>query len=96
LSKRLLFLAVAVSFLVGSALVLVLSLSTPPLGPKREVAHILTMPDLALGTEALCIRHRSHSVLSDAFGLGPSLLSFFPSDFIYSPAPYTHALQEIR
>ncbi len=56
----------------------------------------MTLPDLALSTEALFIRHRSHSVLSDAFGLGPSLLPFFPSDFTYAPAPFTHALQEIR
>ena len=96
MSKRLLFLAVAASFLVGSALILALFLPTPPLGPKKEVVRVLTLPDLALSTEALFIRHRSHSVLSDAFGLGPSLLPFFPSDFTYAPAPFTHALQEIR
>ena len=56
----------------------------------------MTLPDLGLSTEALFIRHRSHSVLSDAFGLGPSLFPFFPSDFTYAPPPFAHALQEIR
>ncbi len=68
----------------------------PPLEPKIAAVRLISLPDLAVSTEAHFIRHRSVSDLADIFGLGPALLPYFPSDFVYAPAPYTRALQEIR
>lgn len=64
---------------------------------KKSVAvKLLTMPDLSISTEAHFIRHRSITDLYEVFGLGPSLLPYFPSDFIYSPPKYLNAKQEIK
>ncbi len=63
---------------------------------KREVVKIITLPDLALSTEAHCIRHRSITTLYEVFGFGPALLPYFPSEFVYAPPPYLHADQEMR
>jgi len=43
------------------------------------------MPDLALSTEAHFIRHRSLTDMVEVFGLGSSLLPYFPSTFVYAP-----------
>jgi len=64
--------------------------------PKREAVKLLSLPDLSICNEALFIRYRSLSEVGDIFGISPSLPPYFPSDFTYAPAPYTHALQEIR
>ncbi len=63
---------------------------------KRAVVRLLGLPDLAMSTEAHAIRHRSLSNLFDVFGYGPSLLPYFPSDFIYAPPPYLDAKDRIR
>ena len=63
---------------------------------RQKVTALLTMPDAALSTEAHFIRHRSVSVLFDVFGLGPALLPYFPSDYIYAPPPYMRSKEEIR
>jgi len=63
---------------------------------KRAAVALLTMPDIALSTEAHFIRHRSLSDLCEVFGLGPALLPYFPSDFIYAPPPYLRSKGEIR
>ena len=63
---------------------------------KKEAVKTILMPDLAISTEAHFIRHRSITDIFEVFGLGPSLLPYFPSDFIYSPPPYLNANQEIK
>ncbi|BCD61683.1 hypothetical protein NitYY0826_C0544 [Nitratiruptor sp. YY08-26] len=63
---------------------------------KRAVVHLLQLPDLAMSTEAHCIRHRSLTNLFEVFGYGPSLLPYFPSTFIYAPPPYLNAKDQIQ
>jgi len=58
---------------------------------KQEIVKILKMPDLAISTEAHYIRNRSITDLFEVFGLGPSLLPYFPSEYIYTPPPYLNA-----
>lgn len=58
---------------------------------KKEAVAILKMPDLATSTEAHFIRHRSVSDLFEVFGMGPSLLPYFPSDYTYAPPSYLNA-----
>lgn len=51
---------------------------------KNILVSITNLPDLALSTEAMYIRHRS---LSDVFSLfkdSPSLLEYFPTSFVYN------------
>ena len=55
---------------------------------KKRVVLVLTMPDLSLCSDAFYIRHRSLSIVGDSFSLSPSLLAYFPSDFIYMPPKY--------
>jgi len=73
-----------------------LTRTAPPTDPKLQAVRLITLPDIALSTEAHFIRHRSMTELYEIFGLGPSLLPYFPSDFVYAPAPYTKAKGEIR
>ncbi len=77
---------------IGSAL------ATPKeaLLPKKEVVGLIGLPDMALSTEAHYIRHRSLSDLCEVFGLGPALLPYFPSDYIYAPPSYLRSQGEIR
>ncbi|WP_281951276.1 hypothetical protein [Nitrosophilus kaiyonis] len=63
---------------------------------KKESVKVITMPDLAISTEAHFIRHRSITDLFEVFGLGPSLLPYFPSEFIYHPPKYLNAKEEIK
>ena len=53
---------------------------------KKRTVKLLTMPDLALCNEAFYIRDRSLASVGDAFSISPSLLSYFPSDFVYNHA----------
>jgi len=52
---------------------------------KKKTVKLLTMPDLAVCSGAYYIRHRSLASVGDAFSVSPSLLAYFPSDFVYSP-----------
>jgi len=55
---------------------------------KKRVVAVLTMPDFSLCSDAFYIRHRSLSSFGDSFFLSPSLLAYFPSDFVYMPPKY--------
>jgi len=72
------------------------SIGITSLNAKREAVKVLQLPDLSLSNEAQYIRFRSVCNLFDVFGLGPSLLPYFPSDFVYSPPPYLNANGEIK
>jgi len=64
-------------------------------GIKQPPSLPLTS-DLSLSTESHFIRHRSQTDLVEVFGMGPGLLPYFPSDFVYAPPPYLNAKDEIR
>ncbi|NPA03370.1 MAG: hypothetical protein GXO61_00750 [Epsilonproteobacteria bacterium] len=87
---------IRVLYLILLGLVVVLGFKTPPLQPKKRAVALITLPDLAISTEAHFIRHRTLSTLFDVFGISPSLPPYFPSDFVYAPPPYLRANGEIR
>ena len=47
------------------------------------VTHV-SLPDLAISTEAMYIRHRSLADIFSYFKESPSLLEYFPSTFVYN------------
>ncbi|XOB61508.1 hypothetical protein ACMC56_13010 [Campylobacterota bacterium DY0563] len=57
---------------------------------KNSLVSVLKLPDLAISTEAMYIRHRT---LSDTFNIlkeDPQLKEYFPTTFVYS---YSHILK---
>ncbi|MBK8944233.1 MAG: hypothetical protein IPM32_03080 [Ignavibacteriae bacterium] len=51
---------------------------------KRKSVNLVQLPDLALSTEAIWIRHRS---ITNIFSIVPddgNLLEYYPSSFIYN------------
>lgn len=60
------------------------SINKVSLEDKRTLLKITGLPDLAISTEAMYIRHRT---LSDTFSIlkeSPELREYFPSTFVYS------------
>lgn len=60
------------------------SLSLEDIKDKNILVSSLELPDLAISTEAMFIRHRS---LSDTFAIfkeDPQLKEYFPTTFVYS------------
>ncbi len=52
--------------------------------------------DTAISTEAHFIRHKSITDLSEVFGLGPGLLPYFPSDYVWGIPSYLDAHEEMQ
>jgi len=88
LSKNIKYLSLFVVILVGFGVGEYFYFSKQSLDfkVKREVTKLLTMPDLAICGEAFYIRHRSLASVGDSFSVSPSLLAYFPSDFVYYTA----------
>jgi len=66
------------------------SLKTKDIIDKNSLVSVLELPDLAISTEAMYIRHRT---LSDTFNIlkeDPQLKEYFPTTFVYS---YSHILK---
>jgi len=60
------------------------SIDPKQLNEKKAFLKVTALPDLAISTEAMYIRHRT---LSDTFSLlkeSPELREYFPSTFTYS------------
>ena len=86
-----------VKFLVAITLALFAIAGWSVASMKRVGYHgYVFMTDTALSTEAHFIRHRSLTDLYEVFGLGPGLLPYFASDYLYAPPPYLNACQEMR
>ena len=81
-------------FLAGEGIII--SKKITDIKAKKESVKLISMPDLSISTEAHFIRHRSLTDMFEVFGLGPSLLPYFPSEYIYSPPPYLNAKEEIK
>lgn len=60
------------------------SLSTKDIEDKNILVSSLGLPDLAISTEAMYIRHRSLSDTFSIFKEGPELIEYFPTTFVYS------------
>ncbi|WP_320034758.1 hypothetical protein [Halarcobacter sp.] len=66
------------------------TLNNKDIKDKNSLVSILELPDLAISTEAMYIRHRT---LSDTFNIlkeDPQLKEYFPTTFVYS---YSHILK---
>ncbi len=61
------------------------SLSKNSINLKNDLVKIVGLPDLAISTEATYIRGRSLTSTFSIFRDDPSLLTYFPSTFIFSP-----------
>lgn len=51
---------------------------------KNILVKSIQLPDLAISTEAMYIRHRSLSDIFSLFKDSPSLLEYFPTSFVYN------------
>ena len=51
---------------------------------KNILIETHALPDLAISTEAMYIRHRSLSDIFSLFKESPSLLEYFPTSFVYN------------
>ena len=51
---------------------------------KHKVVSIIGLPDLALASEAVWIRHRSIKNVFSIFPEDGSLLDYYPSSFVYN------------
>ena len=71
--------------IIGVFEIIYLSQKKIDLDTKIKTVKLLSMPDLAVCNEAFYIRHRSLASVADSFSVSPSLLAYFPSDFVYSP-----------
>ncbi len=60
------------------------TLSKKDIEDKNILVSSLGLPDLAISTEAMYIRHRSLSDTFSIFKEGPELKEYFPSNFVYS------------
>ena len=60
------------------------TLSKKDIEDKNILVSSLGLPDLAISTEAMYIRHRSLSDTFSIFKEGPELKEYFPSTFVYS------------
>lgn len=54
---------------------------------KNIFVKSIGLPDLAISTEAMYIRHRSLSTVFSIFKDDPLLKEYFPSTFIIAPSP---------
>ncbi len=66
------------------------SLSKKDIEDKNILVNSLGLPDLAISTEAMYIRHRSLSDIFSIFKESPELKEYFPTTFIYS---HSHILK---
>jgi len=60
------------------------SLDENTLKKKEAFISMIGLPDLAISTEAMFIRHRSLSSVFAIFSESPELTEYFPSTFTYS------------
>ncbi len=51
---------------------------------KQKVVSIIGLPDLALSTEAVWLRHRSIGNVFSVFPDDGSLLDYYPASFVYT------------
>lgn len=51
---------------------------------KKILVSVLQLPDLAISTEAMFIRHRTLNDTFATFKEGPELKEYFPTTYIYS------------
>ena len=71
--------AIELSYLSNSK-----TLSKRDIEDKNILVSSLGLPDLAISTEAMYIRHRTLSDTFSIFKEGPELKEYFPTTFIYS------------
>ncbi|WP_200762506.1 hypothetical protein [Nitrosophilus alvini] len=93
---KVLFAAVFFIAMLGAGEILYIFAKEKGLKIKEKSVATISLPDLALSTEAHFIRHRSLADLFEIFGIDPELHPYFPSDFVYSAPPYLNAKEEIR
>lgn len=60
------------------------TLSNEDIKDKNILVSQVMLPDLAISTEAMYIRHRSLADIFSYFKESPSLLEYFPSTFAYN------------
>jgi len=60
------------------------SLTKKDIEDKNILVSVLGLPDLAISTEAMYIRHRTLSDTFSVFKEGPELKEYFPTTFVYS------------
>lgn len=51
---------------------------------KNILVSSVMLPDLAISTEAMYVRHRSLSEIFSLFKESPSLIEYFPTTFVYN------------
>ncbi len=57
---------------------------------KQKAVAIIGLPDLALATEAVWLRHRSIGNVFSVFPEDGSLLDYYPSSFVYNTGTINH------
>ncbi|QKF82796.1 hypothetical protein CRV08_03020 [Halarcobacter ebronensis] len=60
------------------------SLKQTQIDEKLSLLKVTALPDLAISTEAMYIRHRSLADTFSIFKESPELREYFPSTFVYS------------
>ena len=63
------------------------SLNESSIKSKNSLVKTTMLPDLAVSTEAMYIRHRSLSDIFSIFKESPSLTEYFPTTFVYNYSP---------
>ncbi|NOZ90168.1 MAG: hypothetical protein GXO60_02660 [Epsilonproteobacteria bacterium] len=63
---------------------------------KKQFTHIVGLPDLAISTESLYIRHRTLSDIFSIYSDDPSLREYFPTTFVYSHSHIINQEQSIE
>lgn len=78
--------SITILFIVGQIVYLKNydSLTAKQIKDKSQYLKVTALPDLAISTEAMYIRHRSLSDLFSVLKEGPELREYFPSTFTYS------------
>jgi len=57
---------------------------------KQKAVSIIGLPDLALVTEAVWIRHRSIGTVFSVFPEDGPLLDYYPASFVYTTGAISH------
>ena len=63
---------------------------------KNRFVSFVGLPDLAISTEAMYIRHRTLSSAFEIFKDDPELLTYFPSTFVISPSNFNNNISRIQ
>jgi hypothetical protein len=57
---------------------------TDAISQKRKAVSLIQLPDLALVTETIWLRHRSVTNMFSVFPEDGTLLDYYPSSFVYN------------